>query len=528
MAVDKHAGLFGWKDYGLTSLLIKVIVLMMGVSEWFNVKLQSTKGDEVFDSDIEGRTKRIARRKKMQMYALPARYAVHALNMSLAYPLLLFAATVRALFRKVTIKSISKWAQTDCQGAYGVNPTYPCQLVFNKPFDQDKLKENFMEMCKSAEIPDDLVHVSFPDEKPNDFPDTAAMSANHYVGKQGECLGEASWGAWGLQNLGDKVIGMRCYNGDVGKPTVLWMYLPGEAWDGTSCFNFTKELINRVYGDEPQDVFMAEKLQLTPEAASKIDANTDFGKFMCRLPGNMFSNLSDFMWQSMRCMPFFGGDGFKFRYTVLNFDEDMSAKVVAGMKKQGIKPFAGVTWATATAFKNVIGHYPYGVTQQASLQHRHYTPQIKERNLVGDWLYGPQAYIAPLKREYTPMDAQASYNILIKEMGDLNGATARAIEAKAYSLLNSGAATFEFFPFYADDTRLFDSLFLNNYGLRTLHADCGFVSYNWGAPTALCFNTICVNGRMTSTLASSIYSLDVVEACRDETERLLMDFADQA
>lgn len=60
-------------------------------------------------------------------------------------------------------------------------------------------------------------------------------------------------------------------------------------------------------------------------------------------------------------------------------------------------------------------------------------------------------------------------------------------------------ATFEAWWFYADYSKVWSALFFNNYGPRTIHPDAGCVSYNWGAPFYLCFNTIQVGPRLTLT-----------------------------
>ena len=446
--------------------------------------------------------------------------------MLLFYPVFLFPVMLRAIYRRIAVGKPSTNFATDNQGPYGTNPDYPCQWVFTKPFDdKEKLKRCFYELVEEAQIPKERAYIEFPDEVPADFPKTSGFAADHYV-KGGKQLGGSSWGAWGLANLSEYVIGIRCFNGPKGKPTVWHGYMPGVAWDGTSCFNFQKELISRYYGKKTPGLFAAEQLKLSPEAAASLDKNTNFADYMCRVPHNLWSNMSDFMWQFYRSLPLLGGPGLLFRYTVLNFDKATTARIFAGLKAKGIKPFPGFVWAASEAFKNVLGYYPFGVTQQASMQLRSFEPLNKDRNLIGDWLIGPQARIRELGRDFTLQDAQAQYDELLKELVTMEGAVAHACEAKAYSLLNNGAATFEFFPFYGDEHKILDSLFFNNYGLRDVHKDAGFYSYNWGAPTGMCFNTICVNGYTCSCMATSVHSDDVLQAARDEAERLLLTLAE--
>ena len=62
-----------------------------------------------------------------------------------------------------------------------------------------------------------------------------------------------------------------------------------------------------------------------------------------------------------------------------------------GCKALGVSPFAAMPWTTVRACKEVVGHQPKRILQQASLQTRHFPVpgQGKERNNVGDWLIAP-------------------------------------------------------------------------------------------------------------------------------------------
>ena len=153
----------------------------------------------------------------------------------------------------------------------------------------------------------------------------------------------------------------------------------------------------------------------------------------------------------------------------------------------------------------------------------------REREIVGDWLLGPQQMVterlAP-DGQYTLEQAHAGYTTLLSELDELSGAVARAAEGKHYALVNNGAATFEAWPFYGDHSRVWDSLFFNNYGVRSVHEDAGLVSYNWGAPFYLCFNTLHINGKTCTCMASGVLGLDKLRAVRDEARRLLLQLVD--
>ena len=101
-------------------------------------------------------------------------------------------------------------------------------------------------------------------------------------------------------------------------------------------------------------------------------------------------------------------------------------------------------------------------------------------------------------------------------------ATQYAFMAKAYGLVNSGAASFQPPPTYNDNAHILDrSLFMNNYGVREMPKEVPFDTWNWNAPIWLGVNTICVNGKTTTLVGSSMWSLELVEQLRDNMEATL-------
>lgn len=118
--------------------------------------------------------------------------------------------------------------------------------------------------------------------------------------------------------------------------------------------------------------------------------------------------------------------------------------------------------------------------------------------------------------------AQASYKEMIKDLDEIGPITQAAFMAKAYGLVNSGAAAFQLPPTFNDDTHILDrSLFMNNYGVRDMPPDSPFDTWNWNAPIWLGVNTICVNGKTTTLVGSSMWGLDLVEGLRDNMEATL-------
>ena len=100
----------------------------------------------------------------------------------------------------------------------------------------------------------------------------------------------------------------------------------------------------------------------------------------------------------------------------------------------------------------------------------------------------------------------------------------RSLVNRIFQPRSSGAAAFEVPFFYADNARVAEGVFFNQYGTRTVDTEGGahpVVSWNWAAPTKMDINTIQVNGCTTVSLASSHLPLDGVRALRDECYKAL-------
>merc|ERR1719478_752764 len=100
---------------------------------------------------------------------------------------------------------------------------------------------------------------------------------------------------------------------------------------------------------------------------------------------------------------------------------------------------------------------------------------------------------------------------MISDMKEFGPLTQRSFAAKAWGLVNSGAAMFEVLPTYNDDGYLLGrTLFMNQYGVRT-NPNPSFEAWNWQAPMWLGINTIQVNGKTTTMIGSMIWGQEVVE-----------------
>lgn len=315
-----------------------------------------------------------------------------------------------------------------------------------------------------------------------------------------------------------------------GAPTVILYAGSVNGWDGSSNYNFNKELQRRYMGEPPLEIFVQEKTKITEAAAAMVDAAADtagFARFLLVLPLNLANSLGGLLWNGVRAATWAGGNGLGFKMTAMNFSEAESKALYNGAKALGVSPFACFTFAAHKACKEVLGQPFHTMVQQASLQTRHFplADQGKRRDFVGDWLVGLVAYCEP---DYTLASAQAGYVELNQDLDAFGPRTVSSLVAKAYGLINCGAAPFECVPTYNDDAHVFDrTLFMNNYGVRT-NANPAFEAWNWNAPLWLGVNTINVNGKTTTLVGSSFWGLEVVEALRDHMEGTLREIMAQA
>ena len=451
---------------------------------------------------------------------LPVRYLCATALMTVLYPPTLGAAMGRAIYQR-----LAKGTPDLILPSGKINPLkagggYAGQMYFSKPLDADKLTSALASMCADMGIPEEAALCEFIDGDPPRGHEGSLGWSEVTPGPKG--VGSAWLEGW---SMGELVLKMRAINGDAsnGGVSVLQFNLPGGAWDGSSCFNFMKELIHRYCDGTPNDVFRT--LKLIDKAAKSLRGEPGaFVQFLLRLPANTFFNLRSYVWSAICSAPSaFGGPGLGLRGALLNLTPEESSKLAAGLRKRGASPFAGLVFSAVSGHREVLGTNPHGVVQQASLVTAAYEPYIAERNVVGDFLVGPLQRIRA-HEEYTLATSQEGYEKLRAELATCSGAVRRSFEAKAYGLLNGGAAAFEAPPTYGDDLRLMDSIFFNNYGQRAVHEDAGCIGWNWGAPFKLGVNCIFVNGRTCMCFASSVLSNEELSAIRDHAHKELRGF----
>ena len=288
---------------------------------------------------------------------LPLKVGFYVYYMVLMLPLGLLFSSFRACYQRCTkgpASTILHLPSTLDKPMGG----YACQMVFDKSFDIAKLREIAENISAECGIDKSLVRVDLEPEPPRGtWPKgSGPMDSNHYVGEGTGMAGQESW----LKTMDilkmnpwsegyNSVIWMRVWNSTViGEPSVIHWRGPGQVWDGTSCFNFTKELIARYHGDAPKaDLHQDGRLTLNEEVKKKLD-QASFCRFLCwQQPTSICYNIHRIAWRfGGTIWPCCGGPGPDQVAAVLNLDKADSIIFASGAKELGMKPFAAMTWCT--------------------------------------------------------------------------------------------------------------------------------------------------------------------------------------
>lgn len=466
----------------------------------------------------------------LAIVTLPLRIVIFLILFVLLYILMLLGAFLRAIFMRCWHGKPSKILKKGSfNNVHKPGIHYPGMQLFDHPLDEQKLRPALVGLCAEDGLKEEEIDLTFVDEEPNpEWPDPAHPAAgsprfmNHYVRSLPK--GQNFWD-YNAKLKGKFKVRFHVFNGQPGNPTVVHYLGSGNSWDGSSNFNFTKELMRRYVGQEPKDVF--PKPEMSAECAAKIDQKS-FCAFLCKMPFNLARSLGGLLWNVVRGFPCFGGNGVGPKICMMNFSADESVKLYNGAKALGTSPFACMTYACVKACDEVVHQKPWTIVQQASLQTRHFPikDQGESRDFVGEWLVGPLQYVP--SGEYTIEDAHASYENLQDELREIGPRTQDSFMAKAYGIINCGAALFEMLPTYNDGMGVFDRcLFMNNYGVRTIPEESHFLAWNWNAPFWFGFNTINVNGRTSTLMGSFVWGEEVVSAFRDSVEKTLREIMDK-
>lgn len=458
---------------------------------------------------------------------LPPRLAVTTVLFSFLYSLSLPIAMLRAIYLRLVKGKPSQILKLGAHNAIHLDDMhYPCQQVYKEPLDESRLRKALVELAAEDGIGEGKIWLKFHAEKPNDWPTASAFDIDHLIKKS------TVEGYSYFDYISDRkkrgepgaVLRMDVWNGDSGKPTVVFFAGSGYAWDGSANFNFIKELMNRYIGNPPNKVF--QRPEITAASAAKFDQGS-FLCFLLKMPWNIARNWWNILWNATRAFQWAGGNTVGPKITALNLSKEDSLRLYNGAKALGVKPFAVWTYASVKACKEVLGTMPTGLTQQASLQTRHFPLEGQTtRDLVGDWLFGPTQDVPA---EYTLGEAQKGYEELLRELDEVGPLLRDAIWAKAYGIVNSGAAVFQMLPTYSARAHSFDrNIFVNNYGIRTMPPGSPFHWHNWNAPFWFGINTINVDGCTTTFVGSSFWGLDVVKALRDNMEATINEIMAKA
>jgi hypothetical protein len=421
-------------------------------------------------------------------------------------------------------------------------PGYSCQLTFTKKFeDKERLENVLKQLCRDSGMPEgeSMAAIRWNDgvELLNEFsPDVNNIPGDHYIPNSRSYYAEGS-------RFKKYHVGIDMYESE--ETTIMQAHLPGRAWDGTSCFNFAKELVHRYYSDDSEQetspVFKANELiKMSDSAREQFDSLWNLFSWAVWVPYNVYSNQSGLCWQKASADA--GVDGNKEIPKELchaNFSDSQSKKLSKALKKHAttvgsrgvVSPTAALVFAGVHAFKIELGELPFNVNMQASLQTRSFEPSFKERRFVGDWLIGVLHKVRTWGRlfrlqTYKVDDAQQFYQDLIEGLGTTDASIRDGLYSRVLGKLKGGAAAFEKTPCFPGNSRLNDSLFFNNYGIRTIHEDAGCVGFNWSGAGKVGINCILINGRICCSIASTQLPLVTVEAIRDTFKSILLAMMD--
>jgi len=393
-----------------------------------------------------------------------------------------------------------------------------------------------------GDIPKEVLHIEFDDEiAPAAYSeDNSAQASNHYLFSEKKDYNFKKHAGRFAKYMAAMHVFENVDEATGEATTVMWLYLPGKKWDGTSCFNFMKEIVGRYHGEtNPNVTKAAELLTLTDEASRALNSPLHILRFILLLPFALLLNLSATMWEKAEAKhePQKLASSGDREMSFLNLTAKESKAMCAAFKASGVPPTAGIIYVVTEAYRRAVGCYPFGINLQASLQTRAFTPVLKERYLIGDWLVGPcykvrslgRALMAALgqgeKQYFKVEDSKALYKQLINDVQTNTGRVREAFIAREYGVIKGGPAPYQNQDLYADINRMNDSILFNNYGPRFMHPDSQLVSWNWTGPGKLDCNTISVNGCTSITLASTLMGMDKVTQIRDDVKAMIDEYS---
>jgi len=220
----------------------------------------------------------------------------------LFFPLCLVIAVLRALYMRCFVGTPSQILKKGNYNRKNSKDQHYLNLqTYNMPLDEKKLRDAIVSLCAEDNIPEEEIDVTFLDEKPNDWPATGSFYSDHFIEslKIPDKPGEHNYVMWDMDKANWKPPGkpvlfrMHVWNNDPGKPTIAYYGGSGLGWDGSSNFNFTKEMMNRYMGNPPNKVF--QEPDLKAESIPKFDKGS-FLVFLLKLPFHVGRNFWMLFW----------------------------------------------------------------------------------------------------------------------------------------------------------------------------------------------------------------------------------------
>ena len=451
---------------------------------------------------------------------MPLRIAAYVAAMSVVFPSTLAISAGRAVYQRVAKGTPDAILPTGRINPIAQGGGYAGQMYFAKPLDQARLQSALDSMADDAGIPREQARVDMATNV-----DGSAPRGSHEGTMDFAALVDGPGGpgkGWFSGWDNERDVSLRCNNGAEGELSVVQFSLPGGAgW---------LVVLQLHEGDDPPLLRRRALIRSSTPTSSLSPASAEalrggFGSFalyLARLPLNVLRNCHSISGRgSAPCQTSSAArPALRGRPQPHTRRERAARQGTQGARRE---PVRRPRLLGRRRLQDDPRQEPARSLQQASLVTAAYEPYIQERNVVGDFLVGPLQRVGG-DDEYTLAKSQAAYETLRTELAECSGAVRRSFEAKAYGVLNGGAAAFEAPPTFGDDLMLLDSVFFNNYGTRTVHEDAQCVGWNWGAPFKLGVNCIFVNGRTCICFASSVLSTEDLAAIRDHAQGRLLEF----
>ena len=211
-------------------------------------------------------------------------------------------------------------------------------VVATASAEEAKLKAALVSVAAEDGIPEDQIQLKFMAEVPQE-----PSSGSYDPGpdllpgtyKKGYCYSNDIFFPPFGTCTGTQRLLMHVYNGKPWKTKVVHYGGAVGGRDGSSQFNFVKEVMRRYAGLPPAQQFKWPTI--LPESAAKLDS-ASFLAFLAKIPINVAMNVFGAAWNLTRAARWAGGNGaFVSRIVALNFSKEDSAKLAKGAKAMGAK-----------------------------------------------------------------------------------------------------------------------------------------------------------------------------------------------